>query len=242
MTAKLCVALFLASTLAAQVQLQEVKKAKVQSPQSQPASRPSKGAAPKKSGRKFFKQPVQKWAPGVGKFQFSGAPFSDKKISAISAGKLLKKFKELKGKMVRVYGKVEQTCSKKGCWMWVRDIKDPTQKIWVRFKDYGFFVPKKGVEGHLVVMEGSAKEVTFSVKTARHIKEDAGDLEGAKKITKPVKMVQLTATSVMILARKNPPKGSKSSSRPNQKKNSKEEEMEEREEAVEEEAPAKKKK
>ena len=229
MTAKLIAALFMASTLAAQIQVQDVKEAKPVTPQSKPSSRP----AVKKAGPKIFKQPVWKTAPGVGRFQFSGAPFSHKKISSLSAGQLLKKFKELKGKPIRVYGKIEQTCAKKGCWMWVTDIKDPKQKVWVRFKDYGFFVPKKGVEGRLVVMEGSAKEVTFSVKTARHIKEDAGDLEGAKKITKPVKMVQLTATSVMIIEGKKAAKGAKATSKPSKLKKAGVEEVEEEAEGEE---------
>jgi hypothetical protein len=213
MTAKLFAALLLVSTLAAQEALIQDKNPTTQS---KPSSRP----ANKKTVSKIIKQPVWKNAPGMGRFQFSGAPFANKKISSVSAGQLLKKFKELQGKTIRLYGKVEQTCAKKGCWMWVTDIKDPKQKIWVRFKDYGFFVPKKGAEGRLVVMEGIAKEVTFSVKTARHIKEDAGDFEGAKKITKPVKMIQLTATSVMIMEGKKGAK--KTTSKPSKNKNHKE--------------------
>ncbi len=208
MTVKLIALFALASMLPAQEQLEEVQEAhQVQkakaTAQSKPTSRPMK-----KAGSKIIKQPVWKSAPGVGRFQFSGAPFTNKKLKSFSASQLKKKFKDLQGKPIRLYGMVEKTCPKKGCWMWVKDIKDPKTKIWVRFKDYGFFVPKKGAAGRLVVLEGSAKEVTFDVKTARHLKEDEGDLEGAKKITKPVKMIQVTATSVMILQSKKARKGS----------------------------------
>ena len=44
----------------------------------------------------------------------------------------------------KLEGTIIETCAKKGCWMRVVSEADT---LMVRFKDYGFFVPKEGVEG-----------------------------------------------------------------------------------------------
>ena len=40
---------------------------------------------------------------------------------------------------IKIKGKIKSTCKMKGCWMEL-DVADKT--IFVRFKNYGFFVPK----------------------------------------------------------------------------------------------------
>ena len=52
-------------------------------------------------------------------------------------------------------GEITQTCSKKGCWMDVKMAEGDTIKV--SFKDYGFFVPKEGVEGLRTVIRGNAR-------------------------------------------------------------------------------------
>ena len=81
-------------------------------------------------------------------------------------------------------GIITQTCAKKGCWMDVKMAEGDT--MMVRFKDYGFFVPKEGTEDLRTVMHGTAKMDTISVDLLRHYAEDAGDTEyEIMQITEP---------------------------------------------------------
>ena len=48
-------------------------------------------------------------------------------------------------------GKIISTCPKKGCWMRVETGNDT---LFIKFKDYEFFVPKSGVDGKEVVFKG----------------------------------------------------------------------------------------
>jgi len=69
----------------------------------------------------------------------------------------------------------------------------------VRFKDYGFFVPKEGVEGLRTVVKGKAKMDTISVDMLRHYAEDAGDSEEEiLNITEPKYVLEFIAEGVLI--------------------------------------------
>jgi hypothetical protein len=57
-----------------------------------------------------------------------------------------------KGKEFLISGTLTDVCQKKGCWMTVKDELDDTD-IFVRFKDYGFFMPKDGF-GRKVIAQG----------------------------------------------------------------------------------------
>ena len=94
-------------------------------------------------------------------------------------------------------GFITQTCAKKGCWMDVKMAEGDT--MMVRFKDYGFFVPKKGVEDLRTVMRGTAKMDTISVDLLRHYAEDAGDTEDEiMQITEPRFVLEFIADGVLI--------------------------------------------
>ena len=98
---------------------------------------------------------------------------------------------------VKVEAKIIETCSKKGCWMLV-DLGDG-KEMRVTFKDYGFFVPKEGVEGQIVVMEGVAQKKTTDVTTLKHFAEDAGKSEQeVASITSPKEELAFVATGVAI--------------------------------------------
>ena len=43
-----------------------------------------------------------------------------------------------------ISGEIIDVCPKKGCWM---NVKVDSDTVFVKFKDYGFFVPKTGIEG-----------------------------------------------------------------------------------------------
>ena len=94
-------------------------------------------------------------------------------------------------------GEITQTCAKKGCWMDVKVSEQDT--LMVRFKDYGFFVPKEGVEGLRTVVKGKAKMDTISVEMLRHYAEDAGDSEEEiLKIMEPKYVLEFIAEGVLI--------------------------------------------
>jgi len=94
-------------------------------------------------------------------------------------------------------GEITQTCAKKGCWMDVKVSEQDT--LMVRFKDYGFFVPKEGVEGLRTVVKGKAKMDTISVEMLRHYAEDAGDSEEEiLKIMEPKYVLEFIADGVLI--------------------------------------------
>ena len=51
---------------------------------------------------------------------------------------------------VSLTGEIIQTCAKKGCWLKMKVPEGDT--LMVRFRDYGFFVPRQGVEGKKAVV------------------------------------------------------------------------------------------
>ena len=53
---------------------------------------------------------------------------------------------ELNKNTVQLKGEVLSSCPKKGCWM---EMKFDNDTIFVKFKDYSFFVPKTGLEGKI---------------------------------------------------------------------------------------------
>lgn len=94
-------------------------------------------------------------------------------------------------------GEITQTCAKKGCWMDVKVSDNDT--IMARFKEYGFFVPKQGVEGFRTLVKGNVKMDTISVEMLRHYAEDVGDSEEEiLKITEAEYELSFIADGVLI--------------------------------------------
>jgi hypothetical protein len=98
--------------------------------------------------------------------------------------------------LAKVNGTILSSCPKKGCWM---QVQVETDTIQVTFKDYGFFVPKTGLENKKTVLEGFVKQDTISIKMLRHYAEDAGkSSEEILSITEPEYVVAFTADGVII--------------------------------------------
>tara|TARA_B110001450_G_scaffold16290_1_gene15052 strand:- start:140 stop:595 length:456 start_codon:yes stop_codon:yes gene_type:complete len=118
-------------------------------------------------------------------------------LNNISDFEMVKKLAENQAEVeTKIEGIILSTCPKKGCWMNVRVDKDT---ILVRFKDYGFFVPKQGQENNRVVMLGKAKKDTISVDLLRHYAEDANkSIEEIEKITQPEYKISFLADGVII--------------------------------------------
>jgi len=97
---------------------------------------------------------------------------------------------------VKLKGKILSTCPMKGCWMKISVHQDT---ILVRFKDYGFFVPKAGAEGKSAIVNGNISVDTLSVAQLRHYAEDAGKSRNeVLAIVNPEITISLLADGVLI--------------------------------------------
>ena len=91
---------------------------------------------------------------------------------------------------------VTDVCQSKGCWMKLQ-LEDGKETM-VRFKDYGFFVPKN-IVGKEVVVNGSAFVEEMSIKDQKHYAKDAGKSdEEIAKITKTKKTYGFEADGVLL--------------------------------------------
>ena len=93
-------------------------------------------------------------------------------------------------------GTVESVCQAKGCWM---RIAAGEEEMMVKFKDYGFFVPKD-ISGREVIMHGIAYYEVTPVDELRHYAEDAGEpAEKIAMITEPKRELKFLADGVQLL-------------------------------------------
>ncbi|MCO5724081.1 DUF4920 domain-containing protein [Robiginitalea marina] len=105
-------------------------------------------------------------------FTTAGAPVSDGEVLAEGAmADLYGQIKPGDTVLTRFEGEVVSVCQMKGCWM---RLALPDEKtVMVRFKDYGFFVPKD-ISGGKVVVEGKAYVSEVDEAERRHMAQDAG--------------------------------------------------------------------
>jgi hypothetical protein len=102
----------------------------------------------------------------------------------------------------QVKAQVESVCQAKGCWMnLVESVEsgesDPA--IFVKFKDYAYFMPKD-IAGKTVVIQGYAYREVTSVDELKHYAEDEGkSQEEIDKITEPVEELKFMADGVILL-------------------------------------------
>lgn len=96
----------------------------------------------------------------------------------------------------KVQAVITETCPVRGCWM---TVKVDGQPIRVTFKDYGFFVPKKGMEGKIVIFQGIAKKEATSLENLKHYAEDAGKSQKEiDAITEAKEELSFIASGVII--------------------------------------------
>lgn len=129
------------------------------------------------------------------------ASFGDKfqPTNVLSEKQMLKKYKNLKkGDTIAVKFKsnIKAVCKKKGCWMEL-DLTDDT-KSFVKFKDYGFFVPLNADNSEAIV-SGKAFVDVVSVSELKHYAKDAGKSQAAiDSITEPKVTYSFMADGVLI--------------------------------------------
>ncbi|PHR96398.1 MAG: DUF4920 domain-containing protein [Leeuwenhoekiella sp.] len=126
-----------------------------------------------------------------------GTDFKNETIlSAYELGEIYSNLKTGDTVKVTFEGPVKEVCQAKGCWMQV-DVgaDDP---VMVKFKDYGFFVPKD-LGGKRVVVHGMAFISEVPVEEQQHYAKDAGKSEAEiAAITVPKKSLGFTASGVKI--------------------------------------------
>lgn len=117
---------------------------------------------------------------------------------ALSSERMMEHYKGLQaGDTIpaKMKGKINEVCSKKGCWMTL-DMGDDNE-VMVKFKDYGFFMPLNA-EGDVVV-NGKAFVTETPVEELRHYAEDAGkSKEEIAAITEPKLEYRFEADGVLL--------------------------------------------
>jgi hypothetical protein len=128
------------------------------------------------------------------------ASFGDK-ITAeevMTQDEIIEKYNTLKvgdTAYVKFTSTVNEVCQTKGCWMKLDLGED---EALVRFKDYGFFVPKNIAEREVIV-NGKAYVSEMSVEDQRHYAEDAGKtLEEVEAITEVKRTLSFEADGVLV--------------------------------------------
>lgn len=98
---------------------------------------------------------------------------------------------------MKLEGTINSVCQKKGCWMRM-GIGENDEEIFVKFKDYGFFVPLN-CEGRTAVMEGWAYKEEQSIEELKHYAFDAGKSEEEiNAITEPEVKYTFLADGVVL--------------------------------------------
>jgi hypothetical protein len=119
--------------------------------------------------------------------------------NAINNSEMIEKFASLKEGdtlSVKFKSSINEVCQKKGCWMTL-DLADD-KEVFVKFKDYGFFVPKNAQEKEVIV-NGKAFVSVESVDVLKHYAKDAGKSQAAiDSITEPKVTYSFMADGVLI--------------------------------------------
>ena len=112
---------------------------------------------------------------------------------------IIEKYKTLKPGdtiEVKVASKINEICQNKGCWMTLDLGNDET--AFVKFKDYGFFVPMNAQKRETII-EGKAFVEETSVAELKHYAEDEGKTsEEIAKIIAPKTEYKFLAHGVLI--------------------------------------------
>jgi len=97
---------------------------------------------------------------------------------------------------VLVRGRISDVCQKRGCWV---VLSEGDAHVRIRFKDYGFFVPKD-CSGSRAYVEGRVQVETLSEEQARHYESESRDGDPSK-IRGEQRVVSFTASGLRLLSR-----------------------------------------
>ena len=113
---------------------------------------------------------------------------------------MLKKYKSMKkgdSLSVKFKSTIKEVCKKKGCWMQMDLTSD--QQAFVRFLDYGFFVPLNADNAEAIV-NGVAYIDVVTVDELKHYAKDGGKSEAEiAAITSPKEQLAFEAKGVVVM-------------------------------------------
>lgn len=129
-------------------------------------------------------------------YQSIGDEISDKDV--LTKVEMAEKFKNLNigdTLNLKFTSEVKEVCQSKGCWM---KLDMGEEEAMVRFKDYGFFMPKD-ITGQEIIVNGKAYIEEMSVDDQRHFAEDGGKSEEEiAAITEVKRTLAFEADGVLI--------------------------------------------
>lgn len=128
-------------------------------------------------------------------YEYFGAEISEENAQTGEA--FLASFTEGDSTFVKITGEIITVCQKKGCWMNLK-LDDDTD-LFVRFKDYEYFVPLN-CEGRSAIIEGWAYKEEISVDELKHFAFDEGlSVEEINEITEPKITYSFMADGVILM-------------------------------------------
>ena len=126
---------------------------------------------------------------------YYGKSFDSKKVTDTNSD-IYKKITATDTITTQLVGDINEVCQAKGCWMKVN--LSTNEEVFVKFKDYGFFVPLDA-SGKKVMMNGKAFVEELSIADQKHYARDKGaSKEEIDKIIEPKKTLRFEADGVLI--------------------------------------------
>lgn len=120
----------------------------------------------------------------------------DKAVEKTELAKIYANLKEGDTVSIKFKSEILDVCQKKGCWMNM-DLDDENE-VFVKFTDYGFFVPKNAAKQDGIV-DGKAFVSITTVDELKHYAQDAGkSKKEIDEITEPEITYSFLADGVLI--------------------------------------------
>lgn len=109
--------------------------------------------------------------------------------------------KELKSKEeldnIIIQAKATAVCQKKGCWITLQNPEN--EQIFVKMKDYEFFLPQS-IVGKTILLHGKANYKVTPVEELQHYAKDAGkSKEEIAKITQAKTEIRVLANGIKVI-------------------------------------------
>lgn len=133
-----------------------------------------------------------------GKSTDFGEPMKLTDKDTLCLGRVLSDPSQYDGQYIRVGGKVDSVCAKKGCWMRLAACKGETVFVKFTCPIKGRLIPMEAA-GKRAVVEGTLEVKEISEEEARHYAEDDGaSPEEIAKIVGPQKTVRISSPAARI--------------------------------------------
>ncbi|MEM7086352.1 MAG: DUF4920 domain-containing protein [Bacteroidota bacterium] len=131
-------------------------------------------------------------------YQTFGAEIDDQNV--VGHDVMMAKYNKMKPgdtTNIKFIANVKKVCQNKGCWMRL-DLGDDAESF-VKFKDYGFFMPKD-IAGQEVIVQGKAFVEETSVEDLKHFAKDGGKTqEEIDAITEPELSYSFISEGVLLV-------------------------------------------